>query len=201
MVGLFVIYKRNYYIVVMAAKPLDYEQLKDAERLRKIFELRKREDPSWSQEKLAHACGWKTQGSVNQYLHGKIPLNLPALKKFAEALKFSIEEISPSLFNQAYSLSKLVSPDYKQLEKITPPRHNHIQSIIALMEETDDEGKAMILQAAKIASHTRKVQLFELEKMKSTINNFAKIGALPNVDDQQEKKQQESVLPTQRVSQ
>nr|WP_315467128.1 LexA family transcriptional regulator [uncultured Undibacterium sp.] len=90
----------------MAAKPLNENQLEDAKRLRSVFELRKNEDPSLSQERLAYACGWKTQGTVNQYMHGKIPLNLNAVQKFAEALRVSIEEISPDLSKQIVSLAK-----------------------------------------------------------------------------------------------
>jgi len=90
----------------MAAKPLNENQLEDARRLRSVFELRKNEDPSLSQERLAHACGWKTQGTVNQYMHGKIPLNLNAVQKFAEALRVSIKDISPDLSKQILSLAQ-----------------------------------------------------------------------------------------------
>ncbi|KAF1042582.1 MAG: HTH-type transcriptional regulator PrtR [Herbaspirillum frisingense] len=81
----------------MPAKPLSSEQLEDAARLDRIFLARKEADPSLTQEALAHACGWKTQGSVNQYLKGKIPLNLPAILKFAHALGVQPHDISPSL--------------------------------------------------------------------------------------------------------
>lgn len=81
----------------MPAKPLSAEQLDDAARLEQIFLSRKDADPSLTQEALAHSCGWKTQGSVNQYLKGKIPLNLPALLKFARALGVQPHDISPSL--------------------------------------------------------------------------------------------------------
>lgn len=81
----------------MPAKPLSPEQLEDASRLEKIFLERQQTDPSLTQESLAHACGWKTQGSVNQYIKGKIPLNLPAVLKFSNALKVQPHDISPTL--------------------------------------------------------------------------------------------------------
>jgi SOS-response transcriptional repressor LexA len=84
----------------MPAKPLSEEQLDDAKRLSAIFVRKKKKDSDLTQESLAHACGWKTQGTVNQYLNGKIPLNLPALLKFSQALKVAPSEISPTLSNQ-----------------------------------------------------------------------------------------------------
>ena len=81
----------------MPAKPLSHEQLEDARRLERIFLSRQQLDSNLTQEGLAHACGWKTQGSVNQYLKGKIPLNLPALLKFAHALEVQPHDISPTL--------------------------------------------------------------------------------------------------------
>jgi SOS-response transcriptional repressor LexA len=84
----------------MAVKPLNDEQKRDAERLRAIFQQRQTEDPSLTQESLAHACDWKTQGAANQYLLGKIPLNLSALIKFSKALNTPPASISPSLAAQ-----------------------------------------------------------------------------------------------------
>ncbi|MFC7515133.1 helix-turn-helix domain-containing protein [Herbaspirillum sp. GCM10030257] len=80
----------------MATK-LTEEQLNDAARLRQIFEVRKAQDKSWTQEKLAAECGWKTQSAAQQYMNGNVPLNLDALIKFATALDVSVTEISPSL--------------------------------------------------------------------------------------------------------
>jgi transcriptional regulator with XRE-family HTH domain len=80
----------------MATK-LTQDQLEDAARLKKIFESRKAEDRSLTQESLAALCGWKTQSAVTQYLNGVVPLNLDALIKFSLALNASITEISPTL--------------------------------------------------------------------------------------------------------
>lgn len=84
----------------MPAKPLNPEQKADADRLRTAWEAFRRSHPGATQEWLADQCGWKTQAAVNQYLLGKIPLNLPALLKFTQALALSPEAISPSLAKQ-----------------------------------------------------------------------------------------------------
>lgn len=81
----------------MPAKPLTHEQLADASRLRAAHESAKQKNPSLTQEALAFACGWKTQGAVSQYMRGDIPLNLKALLKFCSALDVAPESVSPSL--------------------------------------------------------------------------------------------------------
>jgi len=84
----------------MPALPLSQAQLGDASRLKSAWLAYKKSHPGASQEKLAFECGWKTQGTVTQYLNGKIPLNIPALLKFAAALHVKPESISPSLASQ-----------------------------------------------------------------------------------------------------
>lgn len=84
------------------------EQRQDAARLKRIYEARKAEDRSLTQEGLASACGWKTQSAVTQYLNALVPLNLDALIKFSLALDAPISEISPSLADKIMSVR--VSP-------------------------------------------------------------------------------------------
>jgi phage repressor protein C with HTH and peptisase S24 domain len=93
----------------MPAKPLTDEQLQDAIRLKSLFLRRKEADPSLTQEKLAFQCGWKTQGTITQYFNGRIPLNLTALQKFADALGARLDEISPSLAAVVNTLQKNTS--------------------------------------------------------------------------------------------
>lgn len=80
----------------MPALPLSPEQLADAARLKAIYMAKKRE-LGLTQESLASACGWESQGSVSQYLNGKIPLNVEAAVKFAKALRVSVSDFSPRL--------------------------------------------------------------------------------------------------------
>lgn len=84
----------------MPAKPLTAEQLEDASRLLDAWATFKRHNAHATQEWLAHQCGWRTQGAVSQYLLGRIPLNLPALLKFAEAFDVAPSEISPTIASQ-----------------------------------------------------------------------------------------------------
>lgn len=84
----------------MPAKPLTTEQKEDAKRLRAIYEKAKTNDQSMTQEFVADYCGWKTQSTVNQYLNGKIPLNLTALFKFCDVFGVQPEDISPELAKQ-----------------------------------------------------------------------------------------------------
>lgn len=69
----------------------------EAMRLKAIYQDRKRKDPTLTQDKIADLCEWSGQSVVSQYLNGRIPLNLSALLKFANVLKFWPEEVSPRL--------------------------------------------------------------------------------------------------------
>lgn len=112
----------------MPAKPLTDEQKRDAARLKAIFEQRKRDDPSLTQEKLAFLCEWKTQGAVNQYLLGKIPLNMAALVKFSRVLEVSPGEISPTLAGEMEKMAAAVVTDRKK-ENATSPEERVTASI------------------------------------------------------------------------
>lgn len=85
----------------MPARPLTEAQLEAARRLRDAYALAKQTSPSLTQEAIAHACGWKTQGAVSQYMLGKIPLNLSALLKLSAALGVAPGDIYPELASSA----------------------------------------------------------------------------------------------------
>lgn len=95
----------------MPAQPLSPEQKEDASRLLAAWEAFKKATPGASQEKFAAECGWKTQGSFNQYLHGKIPLNLPALLKMCRVLQIEPSSISPRLAAQLPAKTQESSED------------------------------------------------------------------------------------------
>lgn len=97
----------------MPAQPLNDEQKADAQRLKAIFLREKNLHPEMTQATLAEYCGWNTQATVSQYMNGKIPLNLPALCKFSEALEVAPEEISPSLASQM-----IITPATQALAKL-----------------------------------------------------------------------------------
>ena len=83
----------------MPAKPLSPEQTSDSVRLKAIFESKKRE-LGITQDSLTAACGWESQGTVSQYMNGKIPLNLKSALKFARALRCSVSDFSPRLAHE-----------------------------------------------------------------------------------------------------
>lgn len=112
----------------MPAKPLTKEQLDDAARLKAIFERAKESNPSVTQEYVADACGWKTQGTVSQYMNGKIPLNLSALFKFCDVFRVQPGEISPSLASQ-----QAISPITKAISGI----RSRAKDLISLSDHPD----------------------------------------------------------------
>jgi len=77
--------------------------IQDAERLKAIFEKRKKEAKAkgikFNQATFGEKYDW-SQGAVGQYLNAMIPLNLSAALKFAEGLNVKLEEFSPSLAKQ-----------------------------------------------------------------------------------------------------
>ncbi|MEC8917145.1 MAG: XRE family transcriptional regulator [Pseudomonadota bacterium] len=81
--------------------PLTPEQIEEAKRLKAIFEQRKAEardrGEKITQADVAELCGWKEQSAVSQYMNGRIALNLDALLKFQQALKFEANQVSPRL--------------------------------------------------------------------------------------------------------
>lgn len=78
-------------------KPLEPWQIRDAARLKELFA--KRAGKSQLQFAIDNKIG-ETQGAVEQYLNGRIPLNLSAALKFAEGLGVAVEEFSPTIAQQ-----------------------------------------------------------------------------------------------------
>ncbi|MCL1825444.1 MAG: helix-turn-helix domain-containing protein [Betaproteobacteria bacterium] len=92
----------------MPAKPLTLEQKQDAERLKGIYDERK-DVLRLSQEMLADEFGFSAQGAVNQYLTGRIPLNVKTAVKFAEHLRCRVSDFSPSIQREIDRLSRYAS--------------------------------------------------------------------------------------------
>jgi len=97
----------------MPAKSLTHEQKQDAERLKGIYDRRKDESKfsreRLSQEVLADEFGFSSQSAVNQYLTGKIPLNVKNAVKFAEHLRCRVSDFSPSIQHEIDRLSRYAS--------------------------------------------------------------------------------------------
>lgn len=60
---------------------------------------KKKKELNLNQQKLSDIIGWSSQGSVGQYLTGRIPLNTDAKIKFANALGVHVTKIDPELSN------------------------------------------------------------------------------------------------------
>lgn len=80
----------------------DNIRAEEARQLKALFNQRKRERPGLNQEVLAEACGWSSQGTVSQYMSGRLELNLEALMRFARALDFDPAQVSPRLAKKVY---------------------------------------------------------------------------------------------------
>jgi len=85
-------------------RELDESEREDVDRLRLIIEARKLEDRTFTQDKLAEACGWSSQGNIQNYVGYKTPLNLDAAFRFAKALNVPLEKISPRLAAKAVEI-------------------------------------------------------------------------------------------------
>ena len=92
----------------MPAKPLSYEQLQDASRLKNIY-LARKEALGLTQAVLADHLGFANQSGVSQYLNGKIPLNAEVAVLFAEQLQCKVSDFSAQLQNQIDRLAQHAS--------------------------------------------------------------------------------------------
>ncbi|HID1023288.1 LexA family protein [Klebsiella michiganensis] len=80
-------------------------QTDDAQRLRSLYESKKT-SLGLTQQHIADALDI-SQGAVGHYLHGRNPLNLSVVAKFAELLQVSISDISPTLAKEASRIAQL----------------------------------------------------------------------------------------------
>lgn len=91
------------------------ERKQDAERLLRVFNEKKRE-LGLTQEKLATLCGYAHQAVVNNYLHGRIPLNIRAAILFARHLQVSVGEFSPAMQAEIDELAAFASGEPVQVD-------------------------------------------------------------------------------------
>lgn len=83
-------------------RALTEQELEECSRLKAIYATRKAEarakGHALTQQEIGEVCGWASgQSVVNQYMTGKLALNLDALMRLSKALNFSPEEVSPRL--------------------------------------------------------------------------------------------------------
>lgn len=116
-------------------------QQAEAAALKAIMKARKQVDATLTQDRIADLCGWSGQSVVSQYANGKIPLNIPALIKFAQVLNFAPAEVSPrlaKLFGDNRNAASLIA---YQLTQPSPDSQLAAQEHTGLypMEVWDDE--------------------------------------------------------------
>ncbi|MHB9807041.1 LexA family protein [Pantoea ananatis] len=87
----------------MKKKPLSFEQLEDASRLRRIYEVKKK-GLGLSQETLAEKLGI-SQSAVAQILAGKNALNFKRALEIATILGVEVKQFSPSLAKEVEDLT------------------------------------------------------------------------------------------------
>lgn len=134
---------------VVKRKPLERHQLEDAARLRKIWE---EQNPPISQQRFAaDYFDSATQGTVWQYLNGRIPLNLEAAIKFAKGLKVKVSDISPSLarlLREAPTEDAEVSEEDRAVRQLLASSQEWRPFFIALAK-LDGNRQKLVLQAAR----------------------------------------------------
>ncbi|MFU2835843.1 LexA family transcriptional regulator [Pseudomonas aeruginosa] len=95
-------------------RPLAPNEALECARLKAIYLKRKAEasarGQAITQESVGEACGWASaQSTVNQYMSGKLALNLDALLKFSQALSFSPAEVSPRLAAELEEMTRIAN--------------------------------------------------------------------------------------------
>ncbi len=141
----------------MPALPLTPDQQADALRLKNVYESRKAA-LGITQDSLAAACGWESQGTVSQYMNGKIPLNLDAALKFSVALRCSIEDFSPSLAEtlkrSGYMKRDSVLSSNGHLAGLSGAKREEISEVVRLMRAMDDRGRTAVVLVARSMAAT-----------------------------------------------
>ncbi|MBS9780345.1 MAG: helix-turn-helix transcriptional regulator, partial [Moraxellaceae bacterium] len=151
----------------MSKKTLSSEQIEDAERLKAIFNEKKKEarqkGERISQETIADKMDM-TQGAVGHFLNARSPLNLSNAIKFADVLGVSVADFSPSLAKQ---LTGKIAP--KQIDSIA-------------ISEINDEANTPMDTLKKLLNSN---ESFLIEKFRSlsTENQHALITIISGIED------------------
>lgn len=103
--------------VMETKKPLTTEQFRDAQRLKALYESKKKE-LKITQYTIADALG-VSQGAVGHYMNGRIALNVPMVTEFARILNVSVDEISPSLAREVSKYASTVDANIKGVRPYT----------------------------------------------------------------------------------
>jgi len=122
------------------------EFIQEAERLKAIFEARKREF-GFSQESFALDNDLSSQQVVYQYLSGRMTLNLTAAARFANGLLCSISDFSPRLAKELESIGLMqrgTSYARPTLLNEFVPRSRREVDLVWFYRDLGKEGKALL---------------------------------------------------------
>lgn len=147
----------------MKRRDLTSEELAESARLKAIYEARKDEarvlGKRFTQTDVAEQCGWSNQSAFSQFANGRIPLNLEALLKLSNVLKFDIADVSPRL-------SKLIG------NAPIPKKQDHIEiigEIDAWDDNTpldDDEVEIPLIKEVELSAGNGKFNISEFKTNK-----------------------------------
>lgn len=115
-------------------RQLTAEEKQIADRLKEIWNEKKKTLGIGSQEKLAHLMGYTTQGSVTQYLNGIIPISLEVGIKFAEQLRVLPSDINPQWGNYDAVLREKVTPSGDLSDRVANSSDSHKEAIELLLD-------------------------------------------------------------------
>lgn len=110
----------------MKKKPLTNEQLADAERLKAIFDVKKR-DLGLSQETLAELMGMGQSG-VAQLLNGSNAINATHAAQFAKILGVKVDDFSPSLAADISAMYESIAQDGRPVRRYEYPLLADVQA-------------------------------------------------------------------------
>lgn len=129
---------------------MNADELEDARRLKELFLRAKSQRPELTQESLAHALGWKTQGAVSHYLDGRTPLNLEALLKFAHYFHAPPAMISPRLAAKLAVDAAALATETQPLPP-SPPVPGGMRPILVWETESDlPQGQYVLVPTLSI---------------------------------------------------
>ena len=121
------------------AKQLSKTDATAAINLKRLWENAKAERPQLTQEAAALDMGM-TQGAINQYLNGKIPLNVEVTLKFSKLLNVSPLAIRPDLGELLHTLILTKDDFLTRMASDLPPQvtRDILEHILFKIQRADE---------------------------------------------------------------
>ena len=176
------------------------EFIKEAERLRAIFEARKREF-DFSQESFAQENDLNSQQVVYQYLSGRIALNLIAAARFAKGLLCSISDFSPRLAKELESMGLVQrGTSYARPTVIDElsPRSPRETRLLLFYRDLGKEGKALLNLWTDHFIATRSNQIPMPEVIVQAFNNLTPVDESKTKESSEASQQSSKADPSNK---